>query len=116
MTKIIYYTTAQGENPVEAFLESLQKSQKAKIFRIFQYIEFYGLSSILPHVKKLIGTPFWEIRILGKDNLRIIYISVQNNHVLLLHGFIKKTQKTFPKDIQAAIIRYKDWVKRGVSI
>jgi phage-related protein len=115
MTKIIYYTTARGENPVKTFLESLQKPQKAKFFRIFQYIEFYGLSSILPHVKKLTGTPFWEIRILGKDNLRIIYISIQDNNVLLLHGFAKKTQKTSPRDIGAAIMHYEDWVKRGIT-
>jgi phage-related protein len=97
MTKIIYYTTVQGENPISNFLDSLSSKQQ---------------SSILPHVKKLVGTPFWEIRILGKDNLRIIYVSVQNDHVLLLHGFIKKTQKTSPRDIQTAILRYNDWVKR----
>ena len=116
MTKIIYYTNVKGENPVKAFLESLQKPQKAKIFRIFQYIEFYGLSSILPHVKKLTGTLFWEIRILGKNNLRIIYIAIQGDYVLLLHGFVEKTQKTSSKDIQAAIIHHNDWVKRGVGI
>ena len=112
MTKIIYYTTAKGENPISDFLDNLSSKQQSKLLRATSYIEAYGLISILPHVKKLIGTPFWEIRILGKDNLRIIYVSVLADHVLLLHGFIKKTQKTSPRDIQTAILRYNDWVKR----
>jgi hypothetical protein len=57
MTNVVYYTAAGGENPVKKFLESLQKPQKAKIFRIFQNIEIYGISTTLPHIKKLAGTP-----------------------------------------------------------
>jgi phage-related protein len=115
MAKIIYYTTIWGENPVRDFLDSLSSKQQSKLLRAISYMEVYGLISILPHVKKLTGTPFWEIRILGRDNLRIIYISVLDDHVLLLHGFIKKTQKASPRDIQTAILRYNDWIKRKNS-
>ncbi len=113
MTKVIYYTTSKGENPVEIFLESLQKQQKAKIFRIFQYIEFYGLSSVLPHVKKLTGTPLWEIRILGQDNIRILYIGFRQDSVLLLHGFIKKKQKTPLREINLALQRLNEYKNRS---
>ncbi|HUD09270.1 MAG TPA: type II toxin-antitoxin system RelE/ParE family toxin [Patescibacteria group bacterium] len=112
MTKIIYYTTTKGVNPVSDFLDSISSNQQSKLLRVVSYIENYGLLSILPHVKKLTGTPFWEIRILGKDNLRVIYVSVQNDCVLLVHGFIKKTQKTSPRDIRIALIRYDDWISR----
>lgn len=73
MTKIIYYKTLTGENPVKDFIESLQKKDKAKIFRIFQNIEQYGLLSVLPHIKRLTETSFWEIRILGQDNLCFVH-------------------------------------------
>ncbi len=109
MTKIIYYTSFQGENPVKIFLESLQKKQKAKIFRIFQYVEIYGLSSVLPHVKKLSGTSLWEIRILGQDNIRILYIGINQDSILLLHGFIKKKQKTPLKEINLALQRFNEY-------
>ena len=112
MTKIIYYTTNQGENPVEAFIDSLQKPQKAKIFRIIQYIEVYGLLSVLPHVRKLTGTLLWEIRILGKDNIRVFYATLQQDEILLVHGFIKKKQKTPLKEIAIALNRLKDWRER----
>lgn len=70
----------------------------------------YQVSYILPHVKKLTGTPFWEIRILGQDNIRVIYICPFKESVLVLHGFIKKKQKTPPKEISTALQRYKNWL------
>ncbi|HSW88304.1 MAG TPA: type II toxin-antitoxin system RelE/ParE family toxin [Candidatus Saccharimonadales bacterium] len=110
-TRIQYYVAKNGENPVKEFIDSLSKQQKAKIFRIFLTIEEYGLLTILPHTKKLSGTSLWEIRILGKDNIRILYVTVTNKHVLVLHGFIKKKQKTPQKEITIATIRYKDWLE-----
>lgn len=112
MTKVIYYVTAKEENPVEKFLDSLQKSQKAKIFRIIQYIEIYGLQSALPHVKKLTGTQLWEIRILGQDNIRVLYVLMHQDEILLVHGFLKKKQKTPLRELEIALNRIKDWQKR----
>jgi phage-related protein len=106
MTNILYYTTTSGQNPIDKFLNSLSGKQQAKILRVFQSIKEYGLQSILPHVKKLSGTPLWEIRILGQDNLRVIYVVPLQDTVLILHGFIKKTQKTPKKEIETALNRY----------
>jgi phage-related protein len=109
VSKVIYYITSSGENPVKNFIESLEKKDKAKIFRIFQNIEGYGLLSVLPHVKKLVGTPFWEIRILGQNNIRIIYITYTQESIFVLHGFLKKTQKTPNKELDIALNRFKDY-------
>lgn len=105
--RIVYYTSPSGENPVQEFLDSLQKIQKAKVFRLFQIYQEYGLSAIVPHTKKLSGTPLWEIRIKGKDNIRIMYIVRTKDSILVLHGFIKKTQKTPLKELRIALERYK---------
>ena len=112
MSKVIYYTTSSGENPTEKFLDSLQKQDKAKIIRILRYVEVYGLITVLPHVKKLSSTPLWEIKILGKANIRVVYVTLQEDSILLVHGFSKKKQKTPAKDIDLAINRMKDWQKR----
>ena len=112
MTKIIYYTTEAGENPVMEFLDSLQRRDKAKIFRILQNIELYGLLSILPHVKKLSGTPFWEVRVLGRSNIRVIYVSLTEESILVLHGFLKKTQKTPNKELERALTRLNEYRMR----
>ena len=112
MTKIIYYTTINGENPVDDFLNSLNKKQQSKILRILINIETYGLITVIPHIKKLTGTLLWEIRILGHDNIRVLYISVAKRDVLLLHGFIKKTQKTTSKELNTALKRLNDYQER----
>ena len=108
-TAIYYYTSSQGENPVKEFLNSLEENQQVKILRIFQHIEEYGLQAVSPHLKKLSGTPLWEIRTLGKDNIRILYIVPEKNAVLALHGFVKKKQKTPRKEIDSALHRYQAW-------
>lgn len=62
-TTVYYYLTPSGKNVIREFILSLQKDQQAKVRRILQLISEYGLSSAIPHIKKLSGAPFWEIRI-----------------------------------------------------
>ncbi len=89
--------------------------QKSKAFRIFQYIQLYGLISVLPHVKKIVGTALWEIRILGQDNIGILYIAVTREEILLLHGFLKKTQKTSSREMRIALERFEEWKTRNAK-
>lgn len=110
--RIYYYRSLSGDAPIEKFLDSLSEKQQVKVLRIFQYITAYGLSAILPHTKKLTGTPLWEIRVLGKDNIRIFYAILTGNSVLILNGFIKKSQKTPQREIRIAIERYTEWKTR----
>jgi len=111
-TKIYYYLAPFGKNVIREFILSLQKNQQAKIRRILQLINDYGLTSANPHIKKLSGTPFWEIRILGKDNIRILYVASDINSILVLHGFNKKTQKMPIKELNIAFKRFNDWQSR----
>lgn len=107
--RIIYFTSVSGENPVSNFIDSCTKKQQIKILRVLKYIEEYGVKTAIPHLKKLSGTPFWEIRILGKDNIRIIYVVETEKMIILLHGFLKKTQKTAKKEINLCHQRYKEF-------
>lgn len=106
---VYYYTTPSGRNPVKEFIDSLELSKKAKVRRILVLAENYGLESIRPYVKKLSGSPLWEIRILGKDNIRILYVGISGNNIVALHGFFKKSQKTPAKEIETALGRLKLW-------
>lgn len=105
--KVAYYVSSSGGNPVKQFLDDNLKA-KAKALRIFSNIEEYGLLSVIPHIKKLTGTPLWEIRILGADSVRILYVTREAKQVLLLHAFIKKTNKTPSKEINIALVRLKE--------
>jgi len=109
---VYYYRTSTGDNPVSKFLNSLSERQQVKVVRMFQYLTEYGLMAILPHTKKLSGTPLWEMRILGKDSVRIIYVVPMQQSVLILHAFIKKSQKTPLKELRIALKRYEEWRSR----
>ncbi|HWS49047.1 MAG TPA: type II toxin-antitoxin system RelE/ParE family toxin [Candidatus Methanoperedens sp.] len=109
MTSVKYYKDTQHEYITE-FLNSISPKQQSKVIRIIHTIEEYGLTSANPHLKKIFNTPFWEIRILGKDNIRILYVSVILDEIILIHGFIKKTQKTPTKEIKIAMKRYQQLI------
>ena len=112
MTKVIYYTTTIEESPILNFIQSLSSIQKSKISRIISHVEEYGLIAVIPHVRKLTGTPLWEIRILGQDNIRVLYALTGKDIILLLHGFIKKSQQTPSREINTALKRLQEWVTR----
>jgi len=105
-TRVFYYLSPNNDNPVKQFIDSLPLPSKTKILRIFQTIEDYGLSSVLPHLKKLSGTPLWEIRILGQNSIRVIYVAPDQQSIMVLHGFIKKSQKTPAKELSIALKRF----------
>ena len=111
--KITYYTSSSGDNPVSNFLDSLEANSQSKILRILHNIQEYGINSAIPHIKKLSGTPLWEIRIFGQENIRVIYVVPVKFAVLLLHGFKKKTQKTPLKELETAFRRYQDYILRS---
>lgn len=108
MTKVIYYTTDSGKNPTLDFIRSLNEKQQRKMMRILTTVETYGLVTAIPHIKKLIDSPLWEIRILGQDNIRVLYVTKEQDMIIILHGFIKKTQKTPLKEIRVALQRLKE--------
>ncbi|OGE29983.1 hypothetical protein A3C59_02600 [Candidatus Daviesbacteria bacterium RIFCSPHIGHO2_02_FULL_36_13] len=109
--QIIYFISSSGDNPVGKFLDTYIPI-KVKAFRIFNHIKEYGLTAAIPHIKKLSGSSLWEIRILGGNNARILYVTLQENKILLLHAFIKKTNKTPSKEIRIALIRLREYVDK----
>ena len=110
--KIIYYISPSGDNPVSDFLDTLEHNSQSKILRVLHNIQEYGLDSVIPHIKKLTGTSFWEIRILGQNSIRIIYVVPAKFQVFVLHGFRKKTQKTPLKEIETVSRRYQEYTLR----
>ena len=69
--KIIYYETFQGKYPVLEFIQDLGVRAQNKIVEALEQLEEFGILLGRPHSKKVTGTPFWELRILGSDNIRI---------------------------------------------
>jgi phage-related protein len=108
MRRVVFYVSPSGRNPVSEFISSLTMKQQGKVERIFDLAESYGLTYIQPYIKKLSGFPLWEIRILGKDNIRVLYVGRNQESILILHGFVKKRQKTPLKEIKIALDRLRN--------
>ena len=49
----------------------------------------------------------WELRILGKDNIRLFCAPAGKSRVVVLHVFLKKSQKTPAREIDCALDRYR---------
>lgn len=65
----------------------------------------------MPVVEKL-DRDLWEVRTTLKDKIARVLFTFHEGQIVLLHGFIKKTQRTPLEDLQQAKDRMKD-VKRG---
>lgn len=76
--------------------------------RQFQYLQEFGLTPAVPNLRKITGTPLWELRTLGKDNVRIFCVSLPQKEIKVLHIFRKKKQKTPAKEINLALKRYQE--------
>ncbi len=61
-----------------------------------------------PRVDHLRGA-IWEIRSKLANRIGRTLFAVDQNSLILLHGFIKKTQKTPGADIDLALERFKEW-------
>src|SRR3990167_8143880 len=105
---IIYYESLSGDVPVYNFIENLSPIAKSKVANTFDLLTEYGIKLGLPHVKKVVGTELWELRILGGGSIRIFYIATTGKVFLMLHGFIKKSQKAPKKEIKIALTRLKE--------
>lgn len=106
------YESSSGDKPVEDFIKSLDEKAQTKMARTFDHLEEFGTALGQPHMKKLVGTSLWELRILGSDSIRIFYVTVTVKTFLLLHGFKKKTQKTPRKEIVIAEKRLNEYQTR----
>lgn len=98
--EIFFFETARGEKVVKEFIKTLDDSTVSKISNHIDLLETHGAFLGMPHSKKL-TSDLYELRIRGRQEVRIIYGFIKKN-IYLLHVFIKKTEKTPSKEIKTA--------------
>ena len=94
---------------VEAELLELPADMQAAFARLAERIMAVGLERIRePHVKHLDGK-LWEMRFNGRDGIaRAIYVTASGRRIIILHAFVKKTQKTPRAALILALDRAKE--------
>ena len=90
---------------LEKFIKSLQKPTIAKVLRTIDLLEKFGQKLGPPHTKKISANLF-ELRISGKQEVRIFY-TFHKSQIFLLQGFVKKSQKIPQKEIKLALQKLK---------
>ncbi len=99
--KLHLYITPSGQPVVSKFIHELQNPTRAKVSRLLDLLETYGTDLSMPHAKAL-GDGLIELRVRGKQEVRIFYAFASRRNIYLLHGFIKKTQTTPQRELAIA--------------
>lgn len=118
MHDIYFYKDRNGNEPVKEYLAELaakkDKESRIKLNKIRDYMKtlsVYGTQAGEPYIKHLDGE-IWELRPL-RD--RILFVAWVNGSYVLLHQFMKKTQKTPAREIEKAKRELADIVERGID-
>jgi phage-related protein len=94
------------DDDVRNALGALPRDIRARFERIVKLIQGHGLERVRePYVKHLEG-PLWEMRMKGRDGIaRAAYVTASGHRVVVVHVFVKKTQKTPRGEIETALRR-----------
>jgi phage-related protein len=93
---------------VEADTLSLPAKILAKMLHIFEMIEEHGPNLGKPYTDAF-GNGLFEVRAKGAEGIgRSFFCYASGKKIIILHSFVKKTQKTSKKEIEIAIKRKKE--------
>ena len=101
--RIIYFESPRGERFVKTFIDKQSPAVKGKYLGMIDFLKEYGPFLSGKYTKKL-RKNLYELRITGKEQIRILY-TVRQRDMILLHTFKKKTQKIPSKEIKTALLR-----------
>ncbi|MBD0416058.1 type II toxin-antitoxin system RelE/ParE family toxin [Tianweitania sp. Rool2] len=87
--------TVETLDVVDAEIEALPPSLQARLIRLMEMVETVGLDQMRePHVKH-IENKLWELRAKASEGIaRGLYVTLTGRRVVVLHVFVKKSQKT----------------------
>lgn len=115
---IYFYKDKNGNEPVLEYMQELAskkgKDSRIKLNKINDYIELlsqHGTRAGEPYIKYL-DAEIWELRPL-RD--RILFVAWIDGSFVLLHHFMKKTQKTPKREIEQAKRELADLKERGLD-
>lgn len=100
---LVAVESKQGQQYVEDFFRRLDSKKIAKVMHWLDLLSTHGPRLRMPHAKKITST-LYELRIRGKQEIRILYV-FDRTTIYLVHAFIKKSQKIPKKELQLAMQR-----------
>lgn len=109
-----FFATESGNEPVREWLKGLTPADRKAIGEDIATCEFEW--PVGPPVTDHLRESVWEVRSrLPGGRIARVYFTVGGGTMLLLHGIIKKTQKTPPQDLALAIERKRTAERREAT-
>lgn len=104
--EVLFYRTTLGNEPVREWLKSLKREDRKTIGEDIKTVQF-GWPLGMPLVKK-VESRLWEVRSRIKNGVARVLFTVIENKIVLLHAFVKKTQKIPQNELETARRRLAD--------
>lgn len=108
---VIFFRTASGNEPVREWLKRLPSDERRLIGEDLQVLQ-YRWPLGMPLVDSL-GDGLWEVRSRLPTRIARTLFFVHHEEIILLHGFIKKTQKTPTEDRALALKRKHAYIQNS---
>jgi phage-related protein len=106
--KVVFFKTATGNEPVREWLKELSKADCKVIGTDILTVQ-YAWPVGKPLVDNL-GDGIWEVRSRLDNRIARTLFALVNQEIVLLHGFIKKQQKTPQDELDLAKKRKKQYL------
>jgi len=104
----VQWTVTFHSDSVEAEILAMPEGFLSRFIRYAERMEIYGPDLGMPHTRAM-GEGLFELRLKAAEGIaRVFYCTVVNRKIVFLHSFVKKTDKTPPRDLKVARQRMKE--------
>ena len=100
---VVFFRTASGNEPVREWLKSLPRDERRILGEDIKTVQF-GWPPGMPLVRKL-DKGLWEVRSRLPGRIARVIFTTGTSRMILLHGFIKKSQQTPREELELAKTR-----------
>jgi phage-related protein len=104
---VVFFKTENGNEPAREWLKSLSKEDRAIIGEDLFTVQ--KLEAWREPLVKHLGDGLWEVRSNLSDCIARVIFGICDGDMTVLHGFIKKSQKTPEHDLELALRRKRQY-------
>jgi phage-related protein len=97
---VVFFQLDSGREPVREWLRDLRRENRKTIGEDIKTLQF-GWPVGMPLARKM-GDDLWELRSTLSSGIARTFFTVYQKKIVLLHGFVKKSQKTPPNELATA--------------
>ena len=94
---VIFFKSDSGRQPAREWLRDLDRDSRIIIGEDIKTLQF-GWPIGMPLARKL-SANIWELRPRLAFGIARTFFTIYDHKIVLLHGFVKKTQKTPPNEL-----------------